>query len=190
MIIKVFTPEECQEILRISDGYFDKQRARHPVTLQVYYDKVKSHVMSYLASNNITMSESADTKFMIHTSSTEGAKKWHYDDVSILNFIINIQGEGTKILIDGKIEVLAQGYGCMVVGHQGYANCGLKPILHCGPPVDVNRCIMKFLIIPSYHVTKDITGPSVCEYGSEEYKKREIELETLLENDLKIIQTN
>ncbi len=190
MLINVFTPEECQEILHLSDGCFDKDNIKQHGTLQVYYDKVKSHVMSYLASNDITLSESAYTKFMIHTSSTEGAKKWHYDDVTILNFIINIQGEGTKVLIDGKTEVLAQGFGCMAVGEQGYTNCSLKPILHCGPPVDVNRCVMKFLIIPSYHVTKYITGPSVCEYGTEEYKKRAIELETMLENDLKIIKAN
>ncbi len=189
MIINVFTPEECQEIMRLSDGYFDKQRARHPDSLQVYYDRVKNLVVSYMTSNGITMSESSDTKFMIVTTSTEAAKKWHYDDVTILNFIINIQGEGTKVLINDNIEILPIGYGCMIVGDQGYTMCGLKPVLHCAPLVDLNRCVMKFVIIPNDHITRDISGPSVCEYNSEKYKKREFELKTMLEDELKIIKS-
>ncbi len=189
MIIKVFTPEECQEIMRLSDGFFDKYRSRHPESLQIYYDRVKNHVKSYLTSNDITISESLPCQFIMATSSTKNAKEWHHDDVTILNFIISIQGEGTKVLINGNIETLTPGYGCMIVGDQGYTMCGLKPVLHCGPPVDENRCVMKFVIVPNPEITKDITGPSVCEYNSEEYKKRTIELELMLENDLKIIQS-
>lgn len=180
-MIKVFTPEECCEIFDLSSIYHD-YHLRHS-------NRIKSHVISYLQSHHIIMSDLASTKMLIHTSSNHSAKEWHYDDVLIINFIINIQGEGTKILINGHIETLPKGYGCIMIGEKGYTFLGLKPVLHCAPPIDTNRCIIKFLVLANFHVPRDFIGPSVCKYQSDEYNKRYHELNGLFKEDLQIIQS-
>ncbi len=174
-MIKVFTIEECQEI----GNKYNKLS-------QVYIDKAKDHVINYLKLNNIKV-KVQNVKHRIDTSSTKDAKVWHYDDLDIINFIINIHGEGTQLLIDNKIEVLPQGYGCMVITEQGYTFLGLKPVLHCAPSYDKNRCIMKILVKSNYNSDEHYIGESVCKYNSEEYIKRQSELERMLQRDLEII---
>jgi hypothetical protein len=177
-MMKVFTIEDCQEI-----GNQDNKLS------QVYIDKAKSFLIPYLESKNIKVKDTLQyVKHMIHTSSTKDAKEWHYDDLPIINFIINIHGEGTKLLIDNKIEVLPQGYGCMVIGDQGYYFLGLKPVLHCAPSDDKNRCLMKIMLNSNYDSGEHYIGESVCKYNSEEYKKRQSELKTMLEKDLETIK--
>ncbi len=178
-MFKVFTIEECQEI-----GNKDKKQLS-----QVYIDKAKDYVISYLKSNNIQVKDTLqNVKHQIDTFSVKSAKEWHYDDNTIINFIINIHGTGTKLLIDNKIEVLPQGYGCMVVSEQGYSFLGIKPVLHCAPSDDKNRCLMKILVNPSYNSGEDYIGTSVCKYNSETYKNRQKEVEIMLEKDLEIIK--
>jgi hypothetical protein len=116
----VFTINECNEI--INDGITD-----------YYVEKAKNQVIKYLESENILLSDRKYLNHMVSRSSTPGAKSWHYDDVSVINFIIIIKGTGTKILSNGKIKELQQEYGYMVVGEEGYKFLNLKPVLHCAP---------------------------------------------------------
>lgn len=178
-MIKVFTIEECQEIVNK-----DNKQVSY-----VYIDKAKSFLIPYLESKNIKVKDTLqNVKHMIHTLSTKDAKKWHYDDLPIINFIINIHGTGTKLLIDNKIEILPQGYGCMVIGDQGYYFLGLKPVLHCAPSDDKNRCLMKIMLDSNYDSDEHYIGTSVCKHNSETYKNRQKEIEVMLEKDLEIIK--
>lgn len=204
MFIKVFTPEECVEIasLNSTSKQFNHLNYQHELAVVKndtkflktydYIQKAKTHVMKYLESQNITVSNSEvfneHMKYMIHISSTKDAKIWHYDDLPIINFIINIRGEGTKVLIDGNIDILPQGYGCMVIGEMGYNFFGLNPVLHCAPQEDKERCIMKIAVESSPNVTDYLTHASLCKYKSDEFNKRSSELETILLDDMKLIQ--
>ncbi len=87
-------------------------------------------------------------------------------------FVVNVRGEGTSVLMDdGTIGVLPLGYGCILVGDQGYT-------MHRGPPHDNNRA----MLIPNFKITHWISGESVCDERTnvETYKERQSRLETLL----------
>ncbi len=189
-MINVFTIEECQEItnLNINKQILPDIHKEYEVTKN-YIEKAKSFLIPYLESKNIQVKDTfKNERYMICTSSSKDAKEWHYDDGLIINFIINLQGEGTQFLINDKIEVLPQGYGCIAIGDQGYTFLGLKPVLHCAPSDDKNRCLMKIMLTPGCDSGEHYIGESVCKYNSETYKKRQSELKIMLEKDLEIIK--
>ncbi len=173
-MISVYTIEECNQI--IEDGPSKEQ-----------IQKAKNKVIEYLQSKDIILTEPNHLNSMVHNSSTKAAKSWHYDDVSVINFIINIKGTGTKLLVDGKIEELTQGNGFMVIGEEGYTFLGLKPVLHCAPESDVDRLMLKIMFNPNFNLSDYVQGPNVCSFGSELYKLRTKEVESMLKSDLQII---
>ncbi len=175
-MIHVFTIDECTDIINGN-------------TNDYYIQKAKNKVIEYLESKNIVITE---PKYLIHIiskSSTNGAKSWHYDDDSLINFIINIKGSGTKILIDGKIEELLQGYGYMVIGEEGYKFLNIKPTLHCAPKSDENRLLLKIMLCANFNLSDYVLGPSVCSYNSPEYNTRNEKLDLMLNQDIQIFNS-
>ena len=170
--IQLFSYEECERIT-----------ASGPTKADI--TKTKDYIHTFLAQFGITITNERCIKHYIATESSKDSKEWHHDDVTILNFIINIRGEGTRIFKDGSIHVLTQGQGCVMVGDQGYTMLGLPPTLHRGPPDDFNRYKLNILVIPRNVITDQISGPSVCDSNCDLYKRRQIELEKWLNEDLK-----
>ena len=172
-LVNLFTIEECIDI--------------ENELKDIYVTKAKNAVIDFLHMNGISVNNNVKLLSMIHTKSTNGAKSWHYDDLSIVNFIINIKGKGTKILIDKNIVELERGCGVIIIGEEGYKFCKLKPILHCAPESDTDRILLKIMIDGSYDASNYFSGNDVCEYNSVEYIKRNKELEKLFLNDIQII---
>lgn len=173
-MIQVFTEEECQNI---SNSFITDEQI----------NKAKNLVINYLKTNNIILTDNKYLKDMVHKSSTRGAKKWHHDEISLINFIIIIKGAGTKVLIENEIQEIHQGYGYFVIGREGYTFLGLKPVLHCAPELDEDRLLLKIMLNGNYDVTDYAIGSTVCGYDSPEYKKRFGELEQILAKDLEIV---
>ncbi len=170
----VFTIDECNDIIK--DGLTD-----------YLIQKAKNKVIEYLESKNIVISDQKYLTHMISNSSTSGAKSWHYDDVSVLNFIIIIKGSGTKLLIDEKIEKLQQGYGCIVIGEEGYKFLNLKPILHCAPKSDDDRLLLKIFLNGNFNLPDYVIGPDICNYNSPEYAIRSAKLDKMLDQDINLV---
>jgi hypothetical protein len=174
MIKNVFAIDECNDI--INDGC----NKEHII-------KAKNKVIEYLQSKNITI----DQKYlvsMIHTSSTSDAKLWHYDDNSLINFIVNIKGKGTQILDNEKnIIELQQGEGYIVIGEEGYKFLGIGPTLHCTPSTDNERMILKIMLNANYNLSEYVFGETVKSHCSPDYKNRNKELDAMLYKDLSII---
>jgi hypothetical protein len=175
-MFQVFTIDECNEI--INGNLTD-----------YHVEKAKTQVIKYLESENIILSDPKYLTHMVSRSSTPGAKSWHYDDVSVINFITIIKGTGTKLLSDGKIEELQQGYGYMVIGEEGYKFLNLKPVLHCAPNSDNNRLLLKIFLDGSFNLSNLVFGPSVCSYDSPEYAIRAGKLDSMLDQDLNLVKS-
>ncbi len=170
-MINVFTINECNDIINGN-------------TNDCHIQKAKNKVIEYLESKNIIINEPNYLKHIISKSSTNGAKSWHYDDNSLINFIINIKGSGTKLLIDEKIEELQQGQGYMVIGEEGYKFLNIKPTLHCAPKSDDNRLLLKIMLCGNSNLSDYVLGPSVCSYNSPEYAIRSEKLDLMLNQDI------
>ena len=124
----------------------------------------------------------------VNIKSHEKTKEWHYDDVTLLNFVINVKGEGTLVLMDdGTVHQIPTGFGCILVGDQGYTMLGLHPTLHRGPNHDNDRAIMHVTLIPNFKITHWISGESVCDSHALTYKERQARLETLLLDAQRVI---
>ncbi len=176
LMFHVFTIDECNDI--INDGITD-----------YHVEKAKTLVIKYLESENIILSDRKYLNHMVSRSSTPSAKSWHYDDVSVINFITIIKGTGTKLLSDGKIEELQQGYGYMVVGEEGYKFLNLKPVLHCAPSSDDNRLLLKIFLDGNFNLSNWVLGPGVCSYDSPEYAIRAGKLDLMLSQDLNLVKS-
>ena len=182
--IQVFTEAECAEIAARPgerhqfDGEADDE----------YVTRCKNIVRDFLVTKGIELNmPKASWKVRVNIKSHEKTKEWHHDDVTLLNFVINVRGEGTSVLMDdGTIGVLPLGYGCILVGDQGYTMLGLHPTLHRGPPHDNDRAIMHVMLIPNFKITHWISGESVCDEHTnvEMYKERQSRLDTLLDTEL------
>ncbi len=168
--IQVFTEAECAQI------------STSGVPTDSHKTCCKNIIRDFLATKGIELNVGeASWEIRVDTVSNKGAKEWHYDDVTLLNFIINVLGEGTSVLMDdGTIQQIPVGYGCILVGDQGYTMLGLHPTLHRGPPHDNHRCMMKVALVPNYQITHWISGESVCDSHALTYKERQSRLETLL----------
>ncbi len=175
-MINVFTINECNDIINGN-------------TNDNHIQKAKNKVIEYLESKNIVINEPKYLNCMIHNSSTNGAKSWHYDDNSLINFIINIKGSGTKLLIDEKIEELLQGQGYMVIGEEGYKFLNIKPTLHCAPKSDDNRLLLKIMLCANFNLSDYVFGDCVCSYNSPEYNIRNEKLDLMLEQDMEIVNS-
>ncbi len=172
----VFTIDECNDI---TNGNLT----------DYHVEKAKTQVIKYLESENIILSDRKYLTHMVSRSSTPSAKSWHLDDVSVINFIIIIKGTGTKILSDGKIKELQQGYGYMVVGEEGYKFLNLKPVLHCAPSSDDNRLLLKIFLDGNFYLSNWVLGPGVCSYDSPEYAERAEKLDSMLSQDLNLVNS-
>ena len=173
-MFRVFSEAECAQIA--ASGPFDEQ-----------LEYCKNIVRDFLTTKDVTVTNPSEAfQVIVTTKITKGAKVWHHDDVTIVNFITNIRGEGTSILMeDGGVCVLPVGHGCVLVGDQGYTMLGLKPTLHRGPPVDIDRCLVKVAIPAKARITDCLSGPSVCDTCTnvELYKERCTHLDGLLRAD-------
>ena len=173
-MFRVFSEAECEQIA-----------TSRPSDDQLEY--CKNIVRDFLATKGVDVKSPEAFQVIITTKSTKGAKEWHHDDVCIVNFITNIRGEGTSILMeDGGVCVLPVGHGCVLVGDQGYTMLGLKPTLHRGPPVDIDRCVLKVAIPANATITGYLSGPSVCDTRTnvELHEERCTHLDGLLCADL------
>ncbi len=175
-MIRVFSEAECEQIA--ASGPTEEQLTR-----------CKNIVRDFLATKGVEVNPIC-FQVIVTTTSTKGAKEWHHDDVTIVNLVTRIRGEGTSILMeDGGVCVLPIGYGCVFVGDQGYTMLGLKPTLHRGPPVDIDRCLVKVAIPAKAVITDCLSGLSVCDTRTnvDLYKERCSQLPGLLEADLGMV---
>jgi hypothetical protein len=163
--VQVLTEAECAEIA-----------ARPKCVGGEYVARCKNVVRDFLASKGIELNtDKASWEVRVDLVSTKDAKEWHHDDATLLNFVINVRGEGTSVLMeDGTIGVVPVGSGCVLVGDQGYTMLGLPPTLHRGPGHDNDRAVMKVALVPNYQITHWMSGESVCdEYTNvETYRER------------------
>ncbi len=180
--IQVFSEAECAEIAARPGKRF--YFPEHDEAEEEYVTRCKNIIRDFLVTKGIELNMSkASWTVCVNIKSHENTKEWHHDDVTILNFVINVRGEGTSVLMDdGTIGMLPLGYGCILVGDQGYTMLGLHPTLHRGPPHDNDRAIMHVMLIPNFKITHWISGESVCDERTnvETYNDRKARLETLL----------
>lgn len=198
MLFQVFSDAECYDITTTS-GFTDEHALR-----------CKNIVHHFFVTHGFIITDLSKykerTKLFIQTESTEDAKDWHYDNRGcILNFIINVRGEGTSVLTsDGRICTIPVGFGCILVGEEGYKMLGLYPTLHRAPSCGLNRCLIKVNIYAGftytfidpfaynleYKITDWLMGSSVCDAQSNItlYKQREANLRHLFDVDL--VQVN
>lgn len=164
-MIRVFSEEECDEIA--------ERYKKVPYAETKYIVRAQNIVIDYLKSNNLTLTRDHLFKDMIHNVSTKEAKSWHYDEVTLINFIVILQGEGTHVSFsnDSVIQT-SKGYGYIVIGKEGYKFLGLDPVLHCAPSSDENRLLFKLMLRGDINIDECIVGPSVCAYNSSLYKER------------------
>jgi hypothetical protein len=164
----VFTEEECEIILS------DSKNAQ-------LLNKCKLMLKNFLENGGFEISRFLPIKVIEsfgQQSVNTGNQQWHIDDVSMINFVININGEGTEFYDSEKqqIEKLGRGNGIFLIGEQGYALLGLSPTVHRAPIVVSNdRFILKLIIDGS---------DKIKEYGSEIYYERLKESNKYLENFL------
>ncbi len=182
--IQVFTEAECAEIAA-------RPGERHQFADDEYVTRCKNIVRDFLTTKgfDLKVDKARDNwRVRVDTESGVTAKEWHHDDVTILNFVINVRGEGTSVLMDdGTIGVLPLGYGCILVGDQGHTMLGLHPTLHRGPHHDIERAVMKVLLLPNFKITHWISGESVCDSHALTYKERQSRFETLLLDAQRVI---
>ena len=107
---------------------------------------------NFLESNNIdihTLPKIKVIKFTGQSSLGQNNQSWHIDDVSLINFVINVNGEGTDFFNEDtqQIESLGEGNGIFLIGEQGQAFFGLKSTIHKAPiVVSDSRIILKLII--------------------------------------------
>lgn len=168
--IQVFTEAECAQI------------STYGVPTDSHKTRCKNIIRDFLVTKGIDLNvEKASWEVRVDTVSTKGAKEWHHDDATLVNFVINVLGEGTSVLMDdGTVQQIPAGFGCILVGDQGYTMLGLHPTLHRGPPHDNHRCMMKVALVPNYQITHWISGESVCDSSADMYKERNVHLYQVL----------
>lgn len=178
-MISLFTKSECDDFI---------QKYENNETLEIYKNKAKEIVLDFFKSNNITLSRPDFMIVLINKSSTLEGKKWHYDDVDVINFIIMIKGEGTHILHNNNIIQLTPGYGYITIGIEGYNFMSMKPTLHKAPETDENRLILKVILDGDFNFEKYFCGPNICGYETPLYNERRNNIKSMFEEDLNILK--
>ncbi len=159
-MIKIFTPEECLDIIQ------------NGVT-QNYIERCKKTVVDYLTSINVVLKNEKSLSHLISTIATPQAYEWHIDDVCLLNFIVCIDGIYKDEENNEDIYQLKAGYGKILIGELGYAFMGVKPTIHKAPIMDDRKRLMvKIFLDGSFDILNVIEGSSVAEYNSELFKER------------------
>lgn len=143
----------------------------------------KEYIQTWLESKGIRIIDPTCMKHFI--TKTPGDDTWYYPDVSVVSFVINLQGDGIRILTENGVETLPVGHGCLLVGDQGYTMCGLKPTL-CSRPRSTNSHMLTILVEPRENILEILAGDCVipCPSGSEEDKKSHAELKALYDQDM------
>lgn len=165
-MIHVYSDDECNQIIN------NKEQS------QSLIQKRKQTFVDYFRSNGFDLNDCPVSIIWSYGENgiNKGGKLWHFDDVSVVNFIICLNGEGTNIHNDGEIIQIQKGYGYPVVGEEGYAFLGIKPTYHCAPLiVSDGRVLLKFIVDGSFDLDKKMVG-DVEKYNSEKYNKRKAEL--------------
>lgn len=174
MINNVFTIDECNDIIN------------EEFTLK-HVDKAKNKIINYLRTKNITVDKKY-LNFLVYQDNPYGSDVWHYDDDYLINFIVNIKGDGTQILDkeNNTIIELKQGDGYMIIGGKGYLYLGLDPTLFRYPSYDngwLHFCI-------TLRTPECVFGNNVTKYNSPEYKSRNKKIRSMLLDDIAIIKSS
>ena len=179
-MIKIFNQNECDNI--VANGITN-----------AIEDKLIGIMRDYLLSNNLVLTNNSAIKVVTNKSATTRAHEWHFDDVSIINFIVCIEGPGTEIYEPGsnQITCLTPGHGYMVIGEEGYEFLNLIPTFHKAPAnTGVPRLMTKVFLSPNFNSDESFIG-NVNKYNSEGFLSNRQKITKLKESYMKnILQMN
>ncbi len=179
-MIKIFNQNECDNI------------EANGITNEIE-DKLIGIMRDYLQSNNLVLTNNSAVKVVTNKSATSRAHEWHFDDVSIINFIVCIKGPGTEIYDPNtnQITSLTPGYGYMVVGEEGYEFLNLIPTLHKAPMnTGESRLMAKVFLSPNFNSDESFVG-NVNKYDSVGFLSNKQKIAELKESYMKnILQLN
>jgi len=170
IMIQVFTEEECDTIINNHTRVESNDEIK---------DKLINLMKKYLLDNNLELLNNSKLQIFSSSSSytNKAISKWHIDHVSVITFIVCVNGEGTYIYDDdndnNKIIIqLKRGYGYFVIGEMGFAFVGLEPTIHKAPETQSHdRLLFRVVLDGNYDITDYLIG-NTEKYNSKLFKKR------------------
>jgi hypothetical protein len=155
---KIFTHDECETI------------KKDPYNI-IYINKIKDQIIKYLKNNDLFLINTNTMKYSVINNVNKNTNKWHYDDITLINYIVCIEGDGTIIKHNNEILQLSKGEGFPMIGEEGHAFLNLSPTLHRSPNTTDKRLLIRVILEPDFKINKIIEG-NTNEYNSELYLLR------------------